>query len=630
VLVLEDGQPLTLNPYGVPELYYAPVLERMDHIEVYKGSGAIMWGPHTIGGVVNYISREPPRKLSINAELRYGSYGYLLATAGVGNTHGPIGYRLDVTHRRLEGPRALDLSSTDVTARFRLRLGSANVLALKLTFYDEASRATYLGPTTPQFEADPLANFAIHDRFAIRRYAGLATLTSSLQRGVVLVTNLYAYATDRSWRRQDYDRDDRGVPYERIIPAVPGELPTNDRGSLYFRNTASHRNRRYEVAGVEPRLTWAWQKGRVDGELTAGVRLHHERAHDAVLRAGLPTTDSGTPIDEEVRRGIAFAAFVQHRFTLFDKLKITPGFRLETFWSDREIARARVLDEFGNWNGQVADVSVRGTSFSYGLIPGLGLSYAPHRAITLYAGVHRGYAPPRTRDAVTPSGLDLRLASENSWNYEAGLRGGLGRWLLLDVAGFFIDFQNQLVPPAEAGGAIVGDPSLFNTGAVNGFATHQAGLETSLQFDLATLLQVPGLATPLSATYTWVAIADIVGHNKPFDGFRFPYTPEHILFAQLRVQHRIGLEGQVSVSYVSSQVVDRDNTIIPTVDGLLGLIPGYALIDARVAYTYARWGLTAFVAGKNLADNRYISSRAPSGIQVGMPRQIFGGLSYAY
>src|SRR5688572_21390726 len=48
ILVLEDGMPVTLNPYGAPELYYSPPIERIDHIEVVKGSGSILWGPQTI------------------------------------------------------------------------------------------------------------------------------------------------------------------------------------------------------------------------------------------------------------------------------------------------------------------------------------------------------------------------------------------------------------------------------------------------------------------------------------------------------------------------------------------------------------------------------------------------------
>ncbi|MCA1746548.1 MAG: TonB-dependent receptor plug domain-containing protein, partial [Bacteroidales bacterium] len=52
VLVLEDGIPVALAPYGEPEMYYSPNIERMSGMEVLKGNGSILFGPQTIGGVV--------------------------------------------------------------------------------------------------------------------------------------------------------------------------------------------------------------------------------------------------------------------------------------------------------------------------------------------------------------------------------------------------------------------------------------------------------------------------------------------------------------------------------------------------------------------------------------------------
>lgn len=60
VLIMEDGVPIALAPYGEPEMYYTPAIDRMKSIEVLKGSGSILYGPQTIGGVINYITYDPP------------------------------------------------------------------------------------------------------------------------------------------------------------------------------------------------------------------------------------------------------------------------------------------------------------------------------------------------------------------------------------------------------------------------------------------------------------------------------------------------------------------------------------------------------------------------------------------
>ena len=60
LLVLEDGLPIALAPYGEPEMYYSPPIDRMSRVEILKGSGSIAHGPQTIGGVLNFITPDPP------------------------------------------------------------------------------------------------------------------------------------------------------------------------------------------------------------------------------------------------------------------------------------------------------------------------------------------------------------------------------------------------------------------------------------------------------------------------------------------------------------------------------------------------------------------------------------------
>lgn len=628
ILILEDGMPVTLNPYGSPEAYYSPPIERMERVEVVKGSGSILWGPQTIGGVLNFITRDPPRQTTVNADLRYGSFNYLLAQAGIGSTHGPVGWRIDVLHRRFDGPRRLDLAVTDVTGKLRLQLTPRSVLGVKINFYDESSRATYLGVTVPQYALDPRLSLAPNDRFLVRRYALGLTHQHLFTDKLLLQTTLYAYETNRVWRRQEFERRDTGADYERICdptgrcgaPGDPGILPTQDGGSLFFRHTTALRDRAFQVAGLEPRLTWSWSAPRVlTGELTALVRFHYERARTQIIIGSFPTAEAGDPRDDEVRNGYAMAAAIQNRFSLWNRLHITPGMRLETFWSNRQIQRVPTVLPTGATIG--TDTLIYGNAFSYALIPGLGISADVLDSLTLYTGVHRGYAPPRTQDAVSPSGQNLELSPELSWNFELGARLRLSRFLTADVAGFHMEFENQIIPPSEAGGAASGND--YNTGH-----SRHTGLEASLVFDPAAIASQNSFTLPLTVNYTYLPLASFVGGI--FDANRLPYAPEHLLYVQLRFMHRIGLSAQVGLTYVSGQFADKENTPAQSLDGLLGELPGYTVLDARVAYTLQRAGLTFYVSGKNLTDQIYIANRAPAGIQPAGFRQIFGGIEWTW
>src|SRR5262249_37933619 len=124
------------------------------------------------------------------------------------------------------------------------------------------------------------------------------------------------------------------------------------------------------------------------------------------------------------------------------------------------------------------------------IIPGLGLSYMPFVEWTFFAGIHRGFAPPRTKDNILPNGQVLNLAAEHSWNYELGARYTQDDWFSAELAGFVLDFSREAIAPNEASG-IVATP-----GAVIAGAALHTGVELSANFDPGLLFDL-GYKLPL-------------------------------------------------------------------------------------------------------------------------------------
>ena len=79
VLILEDGVPIQPALYVYPNMYYNPPAERIDRLEVIKGSGAITYGPQTMGGVINYFTRRPRNDFGGMSKITVGENGYALS-----------------------------------------------------------------------------------------------------------------------------------------------------------------------------------------------------------------------------------------------------------------------------------------------------------------------------------------------------------------------------------------------------------------------------------------------------------------------------------------------------------------------------------------------------------------------
>ena len=86
------------------------------------------------------------------------------------------------------------------------------------------------------------------------------------------------------------------------------------------------------------------------------------------------------------------------------------------------------------------------------VIPGLGASFTAGDRVTVFGGVHRGFAPPRTEDVVTNQGGVVDLDPELSWNYELGVRSTVAPGLRLDGTLYRMDYENQIVAASLAGG----------------------------------------------------------------------------------------------------------------------------------------------------------------------------------
>ncbi len=616
VLILEDGVPVSLNPYGESEMYYTPSIDRMAGVEVLKGSGQVLYGPQTIGGVINYITADPPQEARTRIRLQGGQGGYASGLVSYGNTFGNTGIQVNLLRRQAQNLGPTEFALTDFSSKLKLVLSEKSVLGVKIGVYDELSNSTYVGLTQPMYDAggQDFVRIAPLDELEVRRYSLSATHEYHFSSRLVLKTNAFGYTTTRNWRRQGFaasrPNDWTGVVWGDTTVAG---------GALYMRNNTGNRNRQFEVAGLEPRLHWDYTMGQLPGTLISGVRYLYERANEQRVNGTRADARSGNLVEDEIRTGRAFSAFVQNKLDLSPGFVLTAGVRVEQYDYERDILRR-------SYSSQVRDTNLVASNNLVSVIPGLGLNYRAGSRFTFFGGVHRGFAPPRIKDAISNVGEAYQLDAELSWNYEIGTRASLTKGVFVELTGFLMDFSNQIIPiSVSSGGTGVGE--------VNGGRTMHRGVEGAFVFAIGEWLQ---------AGYRLDFDLNVTLQESFFNGDRFvvsgsesvniagnrtPYAPNLLLSSALSLELSQGLQVRITSTYVGDQMTDEENSIEPAANGRSGLMEDYFLLDATVQYTFPQLRTTFLLSGKNLTDQRYISSRRPEGIRVGLPRFLTAGFS---
>jgi Fe(3+) dicitrate transport protein len=604
VLVLEDGIPIAVNPYAEPDLIYAPQIERMGGIEVVKGSGSILFGPQTIGGVVNFITLPLPARPHAVADMTVGNFGYTRELASFGDTVGDSArYVVQVFHKHGDGVRGLPFDIVDVFGKTAIATSDQGEATVKLGFHNNISYSDDVGLTREMYARDPRrTSLAPYDLARQRRYEASIVHEQRFSDSTKLRTLVYGYITTRFWRRQDYTRGAQtGTDYERIV----GDI-TLPQSAVYFKYTDTVLDRVYQVAGVEPRLEHRFKTAGIGHTIDVGSRFLVETA-DYQQRAGdTPFATAGALDNAETHRTYALAAYLQDRIAFKDWLLFTPGFRVEH--ADYERVSLRQSD--GVAIRDIHDVGDRSVTAG---IPGVGM-IAGSRAAHVFAGLHVGFAPPRLTDTISPKGQNVPLDSERSTNYELGTRFIYAKWLRAEGTMFLSNFTNQIV-------SSTGDNA---TVLVNGGATRHYGFEGGLLAALGRVLRVP-TGIDLGVRYTY-ARAQFRGGQ--YDGNFLPYAPLYSVSSTLDVEHPFGIAAQIAWTHVSQQFTDSINTKAEDATGRVGLIPSYDIIDIGARYRHKPSGLSVKLTVKNALDNVYVAARRPEGIFASGVRQIMLGLRW--
>lgn len=645
VLLLEDGIPLGYAPYGDNAAYYHPPIQRFNSVEVLKGAAQVRFGPQTIGGVVNYITPDVPQEFVANGTIAGGNRDMLMLDGMVGGKLLGGGVMVHVNHNQTDGNRDNQaLRFTDIFVKGAWELGPDHGLTIKLSRFREDSQVTYSGLRRDEFAADPRGNIFVNDDFQTERLNATVAHRWDLAENLTLRTTGYYHYFTRDWWRQSSNSGQR--PNDASDPACGGvanlDTTCGNEGRL----------RDYDTYGVESRLTVDHALLGFGGETETGVRYHEERQarrqwNGDTPDARRPGTSVNAGVRENNERDVnAFSAFVQSRFEL-GALSLTPGVRAEFIDFARRNLPIDVLSG-GRPSGAVTAVTTGSSSLDK-VLPGMGATFAVTDNITLYGGVHRGFAPPRVEDIITAAGGSVDLDPETSWNYEIGVRGEITRGINADATFFVMDFDNQIVAQSVAGGIGTtltsagrtmhrgGEFALDASSRAAGWTTSDTDIFARLavtwvadaEYNSTRIATVPCFDGATTGTLVATGAGAVpCGTARNVDGNRLPYSPEWLVSGALGVEHK-GFTGQVEMVSQSSIFADDVNLIPVTPDGQRGLIEGWTQVNLAASYGPPGGKWEVFTTARNLFDRLYVIDRA-RGVLPGQPFTIQVGVTLRY
>ncbi|MCK8516696.1 TonB-dependent receptor [Methylonatrum kenyense] len=606
--LMEDGAPIQLAPYSDSSANYQPAPRRLRRVEAVKGSGTIKYGPQTIGGSINYLTRNPPREPEVVLYGAAGNRGFIDTNVSAGGTYGNTGLLVDFIHQSQDGFRRGEQQIiNDFMFKSVTELEPGHRLTFKATTYNENQRGGEAGYSEEQFSNSRRENPLPQDRFEVERIAGQIIHEYDFTNRTSLATNFYANKTERTSRRQASDSS--GLLNCPDGPEGQGDDSIREDFANADQCGNQIRPRDFRVMGVEPRLTHEYEALGYDHRVVTGFRYHEERAERRQFWGNSPGTDNrqcdklepeydedGNVIGlrndcRDDRFDVTATSFFVQNTTQVGNFAITPGARFER-WELKESAQ--------RGEGSRETETRRFNEF----LPGISVSYGGFETFEIFGGVHRGISPATT---------DVEPDPEIGNIFEVGVRTTPAAPVTGEVSLFYIDYRDLIASDRDA----EGDIDNFNAGRARMRGIEFSGrVDSWAFFDTDWNVYLLANATVLDTEFKNSVEGELERGND------FPFAPR--FSGYMALGYEVGrFDARLGVQHVGRQFVDNENTRDRVPDGDEGRIASFTVLDASVNYL-VRDGLTVFVAGRNLADREYVANRV-GGITPGVRRQVYGG-----
>ena len=603
-LFLEGGIPIRSTGFFNHNALYEINLPQSGGIEVTRGPGTALYGSDAIGGVVNVLTRNPPKRGEFMLGGDVGAYGWGRLLLGGGNTVGDNAWRADLNLTHTDGWR--DATKYDRQSggfRWDHAFGADALLKTVLQFSHIDQQTGANSPLTlADYSNNPTRNYL---PIAYRKVSALRLSTSYEKEWDNTLISITPFVRD--------NRMDLLASFALNFDPTAALTVNQSYGVLAkWRRDFPQFMRARLIAGVDVDYS---PGSRTEDSLNVNV------SGAAPSRVFNSYTIARRVYDYDVTfKGVS--PYLHGEMSPSERLRITSGLRFDhlSYAFENHLAGAPINVPAGvafpgaRFYGQVNDTDV---SYKH-VSPKLGATYAITKDAHLFAGYTHGFRVPSEGNLFRPA-VAANVAAANAAaaaavglkpikadQFEVGLRGTVAA-LNYDVVVYDLTKRDDIVSQR--------DPVTTFTTTVNAGKTRHRGVELGAGLPLANTLRADTAFSYAKHTY-----ADWVTNLGNFTGKEIESAPRVMTNTRLTWQPQKAARVQLEWVRLGRYWLDTGNT---------QQYGGHNLFNLRT-----NWPLTKDVSINgnlnNLSNRRYADSAQVANNQPvlspGLPRTLYAGL----
>lgn len=633
IVILEDGILIGPAPYSAPAAYYTPFMSKIESLEVFKGVASVPYGPNSIGGAINYITRSLPQKDRNEVELAGGSFNTQKYRANIARITDRAGVMFEGTHMQTDGFKKLDSGGNTgfakndflVKGEYNLDNEKRQTLQAKIGYATELSDETYLGLSFNDFDSSPFRRYNASelDQMDWQHEQYQLTYKNQLQENWGVWATAYHNKFHRDWRRFDGFRDgsikvnsvllNPSGPQDQLYHDIlTGAQDSSSSGSNATDIAVLNNNRHFFSQGVQfgsfsvhnASENWSHQ-------VSLGLRLHQDQIRRDHLKRFYAMTNKHlistgeAAVQKDLNRDTSQSVAV----TASDEMlhaNILHGFKVTVSGRFESVSY--------NAENDLSGTSTNGSENFF--VPGIGVFQQFTENVSAFVGVNRGYS-------VLGPGQTQSSKAEESVNYETGVRyANHAREFFVEGIGFWNDYQNIKDTCSFSSGCTTGDlDQTFDGGKalITGF---EARVQKGFQYKNVYIpVGVNATFTKAEFKNDFSSNNEVWGNGTIHSGDPLPYVPETQYSLSIGAQYRKWTQEMV-LSWTGKMYNESVSTNRQE-------IPAYGVVDWSMKYQYDKSG-ALYARLDNILDREYLVSMKPYGARPGKARSVLVGLRHDF